>query len=209
MALLAVGTIHVSAQVPKATGPAGSGQELGRKQVELVRRVNAYFNQVTSLKGSFVQTGADNKRQRGIFYITRPGRFRFEFSPPTRIVIISDGTYVAIQDLDLRTDDRWDLSYTPFRALLQKEVDLLRDARILEIDEAQDTITIAFEDKGGEASSRIHLFLASKPALQIKAWITKDAQGLDTRIDLTDVQTTDAPDPRLYDPSLQLERQRR
>src|ERR1700730_15186022 len=117
------------------------GQELGKKQVDLIRQVNTYFNQLTILKGSFIQTSADNKRQRGKFHIMRPGRFRFEFSPPSKIVILSDGQYVAIQDRDLKTDDRWDLSYTPFRALLQKEVDLLRDARILEIDEAQDTIT--------------------------------------------------------------------
>jgi outer membrane lipoprotein-sorting protein len=120
----------------------------------------------------------------------------------------SDGQYVAIQDHDLNTDDRWDLNYTPFRALLQKEVDLLRDARILEVLEADDTITIAFEDKGGEPSSRIRLFLASKPTLQIKAWITKDMQGLDTRIDLTEVRPTEEPDTKLFNPALKLERQR-
>ena len=52
--------------------------ELSPKQVELVRQVNGYFNQLTILKGTFTQTSADNKRQRGKFHIMRPGRFRFE-----------------------------------------------------------------------------------------------------------------------------------
>jgi outer membrane lipoprotein-sorting protein len=186
----------------------GSGQQLSKKQVERVGQINAYFGQLTSLKGTFLQTDAENKRQRGHFYISRPGRFRFEFNPPSRVVILSDGRYVAIQDHDLNTDDRWDLSYTPFRALLQKDVDLLRDARILELQEAEDTITIAFEDKAADASNRITLFLASKPALQLKGWITKDQQGLDTRVDLTEMQTIAEPDARLFDPALRLERQR-
>src|SRR5215471_21611913 len=133
-----VAGLGVSAQEAKkpASAPA-TGQELSKKQVDLVRKVSAYFNQITSLKGSFLQTSADNKRQRGKFFITRPGRFRFEFNPPSRVVIISDGQYIAIQDRDLSTDDRWDLGYTPFRALLQDNVDLLRDARVLEAEEKE------------------------------------------------------------------------
>lgn len=193
---------------PAASQAAGSGQQLSKKQSELLGRISAYFNQVKSLKGTFVQTSADNKRLRGHFYIVRPGRFRFEFNPPSRVVILSDGQYVAIQDHDLNTDDRWELSYTPFRSLLQKDVDLRRDTRILELQETEDTITLAFEDKGADASNRITLFLAAKPALQLKGWITKDQQSLDTRIDLTEMWAIDEPDARLFDPALRLERQR-
>ena len=205
-ALAGLVAVSVSAQEAKRMLPTGSivngsGQKLDKKQEEIVLRVNAYFNQLTSLKGSFVQTGADNKRQRGKFHISRPGRFRFEFNPPSKVVIISDGNYVAIQDRDLNTDDRWDLGYTPFRALLQKDVDLLRDAHILEAHEADDTIAIAFEEKSGDAAGRIKLFLTARPSTQIKAWIVTDTQGLDTRVDLTRVLATDEPDARLFDPA--------
>jgi len=206
LALAAFLGASVSAQEAKRMGHTGSitggpSQELNKKQVEIVRKVNAYFSQLTSLKETFVQVGADGKRQRGKFHISRPGRFRFEFNLPSRVVIISDGKYLAIQDRDLNTDDRWDLGYTPFRALLQKDVDLLRDAHITEAQEADDTITVAFEDHSGDALSRIKLFLAAKPATQIKAWIVKDAQGLDTRVELIDVSITDEPDVRLFNPT--------
>ena len=101
----------VSAQEAKRVEPTGSigggsSQELSKKQVEIVRKVNAYFNQLTGLRGSFVQTAADSKRQRGKFLISRPGRFRFEFNLPSRVVIISDGKILR-SDRDLNTDDRW------------------------------------------------------------------------------------------------------
>ena len=190
-------------QEAKGVGPTGSIAGVRTKgQIELVHKVNAYFNQLTSLEGTFVQVGADNKRQRGKFYISRPGRFRFEFNLPSRVVIISDGKYIAIQDRDLSTDDRWDLGYTPFRALLEDSVDLLRDARVLEVEEAHDTISIVFEDKGGDSSSRIRLFLAAKPTVQIKGWIAKDAQGFDTRTDIIEMRVPSGQlDPHLFDPA--------
>jgi outer membrane lipoprotein-sorting protein len=203
--LVTFGAQRLAAQEAKRTDPAatagGNGQTLNRKQTELIRKADAYFNQITNLKGTFVQTGPDNKHQRGKFYISRPGRFRFEFNLPSRVLIISDGKYVAIKDRDLNTDDRWDLGYTPFRALLQKDVDLIRDTHILEAQEADGNIVLSFEDKGGDASSRIKLFLAAGPPVQMKAWIVKDAQGLDTRVDVSEMVSIEEPDAELFNPA--------
>jgi outer membrane lipoprotein-sorting protein len=187
--------------------PAEGAQPLTSRQVELVRQVNDYFNQLTMLHGSFDQTSADGKRQRGKFHIMRPARFRFDFAPPNRVVVISDGRYLAIQDYSLNTDDRKDLAQTPFRPLLQAKVDLLRDALISEATEAGDTITIGLDDASGEIGS-LKLFLSSKPVMQLKGWITRDNQNLDTRVDLSDVQPLSAIDQRLFDPSSRLERNR-
>jgi outer membrane lipoprotein-sorting protein len=203
LCFLLAAPVSAQAQEAKTVGPTGSlAMPLNGKQIELVRKVNAYFNGLTTLQGTFVQTEADQKRQRGKFYLSRPGRFRFEFNPPSRVVIISDGKNLAIQDRDINTDDRWDLSYTPFRALLAANVDLLRDSRVLEASETADAIAIAFEDKDGDSSTRIRLFLAARPALQLKGWIAKDAQGFDTRTDLVELRVPTGPlDANLFDPA--------
>jgi outer membrane lipoprotein-sorting protein len=189
-------------KIPTPAIADGSSIALSKEQTELVRKVTAYFNQLTNLNGTFVQTSADSKRQRGRFYISRPGRFRFEFNLPSKVVIISDGQYISIQDRDLNTDDRWELGYTPFSALLQKDVDLLRDTRILEARQSDNTIVIAFEDRGGETSNRVTLFLTATPEVQVKGWIVKDAQGLETRIDLTEILGVGELDAKLFDPAL-------
>jgi outer membrane lipoprotein-sorting protein len=181
-----------------------SGEEFDKKQTELIQRVGAYFNQMSEIKGSFVQTSADNKRQRGKFYFKRPGRFRFDYNPPSRLVILSDGKHMAIQDLDLRTDERIDLDYTPFRVLLRKDVDLLRDARILEVGEVDDVIVLALQDRSPDTAGRIKLFLAKKTELELKEWITTDAQGLDTRVELTEVSKAQDLDPAMFKPANQI-----
>jgi outer membrane lipoprotein-sorting protein len=193
--------------VVRQSGTSEKADRLTQRQVELVRRVNGYFNKLTMLEGSFIQLSADGKRQRGKFHLMRPGRFRFDFAPPNRTVIISDGKYLSIQDYNLDTDDRRDLDQTPFRPLLGEHVDLVRDALISDVTEAGDMIAVAFSDLGGEAGS-VRLFLATKPVMQLKGWIIRDNQNLDTRVDLTDVQVVSGIDPKLFDPSSRLERRR-
>jgi outer membrane lipoprotein-sorting protein len=175
-----------------------AGEELDKKQVEIIKKVSSYFNQMTELKGAFVQTSADNKRQRGKFYVQKPGRFRFDYSAPSKLVILSDGVYMAIQDADLKTDDRFELDRTPFRVLLRKDVDLLRDANILEVKEVDDVIILSLQDKNPDNAGKIKLFLAHKPQIELREWITTDAQGLDTRVELTEVSKAEALDPSLF-----------
>jgi outer membrane lipoprotein-sorting protein len=178
----------------------GDGQEFDAKQLDIIQKVTNYFNQMGDVKGSFAQLNPDGKRQRGKFYFKRPGKFRFEYSSPSRQVIVSDGKYLAIQDHDLKTDDRYGLDQTPFRVLLRKDVDLLKDAKILEVGETDDRIVLALQDKAPDTVGKIKLFLQRKQPHDLREWITTDSQGLDTRIELGDLQKVDDLDPNLFVP---------
>ena len=54
------------------------------------------------------------------------------------------------------------------------------------------------EDKSPEFSRPDKLFLATKPALELKEWVTTDAQGLDTRIELSELVKTEDLDGNLF-----------
>jgi len=181
----------------KKIGNMAEGQ-LNDKQIQLIQKVSTYFNQMSSLKDDLVQTTVGGNRLRGKFYVKRPGRFRFDFDRPSRLVIVSDGQHVAIQDHDLKTDDRWALDQTPFGVLLREDVDLLRDARFYEVEDADDAIIISFEDKRQQAPGALKMFLAKKPTLELKKWITKDLQGLDTTIELSGIVRTDNFPPDFF-----------
>ena len=176
------------------------GQEFDAKQLDLIQKINVYFNLMGEMKGAFVQTSADNKRLRGKVFFKRPGQFRFEYNLPSRQLIVSDGKYIAIQDHDLKTDDRPSIDNTPFRVLLRKEVDLLRDARILEVGETEDRMFLALQDKNPDTQGRIKLFLQKRPSPELKEWITVDAQGLETKVELLDFAKTEGLDSNLFVP---------
>jgi outer membrane lipoprotein-sorting protein len=169
--------------------PANSagGISLDARQTELVNKVSGYFSGLSTLEGRFIQTSADNKQMKGKFYVKRPGRFRFDYARPSRQIVISDGRYLAIQDLDLNNEDRVALDETPFRLLLRTDVNLVRDARIMEVQESEDLIVVGLEDKNPNSPGQIRLYMTTKPELELKEWVTKDAQGLNTRVEVSDL----------------------
>lgn len=172
-----------------------SGITLDQRQLEIVQKVNTYFNALDNLSGRFVQTSADGKVMKGKFAMKRPGRFRFDYSRPSLQVIISDGRNLAIQDHDLNNEDRVELDQTPFRLLLRKEVDLVRDARISEVTDSGDTLALTVQDKSPDTNGKIRLVFSNVPAFELKEWVTKDAQGLDTRVEVGDLDRTQEIDP--------------
>lgn len=165
-----------------------SAVTLDENQTKLVESVSGYFNTMKTLQGRFVQTGADGEVMKGKFKMKRPGMFRFDYSRPSRQVIISDGSYLAIQDHDLNNEDRVELDQTPFRVLLRADVNLIRDAVISEVQENDGSLLLAIKDKNPDTPGKIRLVLAKEPELQLKEWITTDAQGLDTRVEVESVQ---------------------
>lgn len=187
-----------SAQVAPESAAGAAEPALDEKQTNAVKTVSTYFNALENLKGSFVQTGPDKKRMKGKFYVQRPGRFRFDYSLPSKQIIISDGVYLAIQDMDLNVEDRFSLDQTPFRLLLRKDVDLLRDAKIGEVRTEGDVILLTLQDKDPDAPGKIKLTIASKPEITIKEWTTTDAQGLDTRVEVSDLVKGEEVDAALF-----------
>lgn len=176
----------------------GGGVQLDDKQMAALRAVSKFFNDTKQLKGNFAQTNPDGKRMRGRFSLKQPGRFRFDYGFGSKLVILSDGNMLAIQDRDIDTDDRLELDRTPFRILLRKDVDLVRDARIFEVQDVDDLVIVAIADKSPDAPGKIRLFFTKKPTLELKEWVTTDAQGADTRVEVGDLNRAEELDDGLY-----------
>ena len=185
---------------PMTTTVTPAGTVLDEKQTAALKEVNKYFNDLKQLKGTFNQINADGKKLRGKFLIKQPGKFRFDYASGSKMIIVSDGKYLSIQDLDLKTDSSWELDRTPFRLLLRKDVDLFRDATILEIQDVDDLIIVSIQDKSPDTPGRIKLFLGKKPTLELKEWVTTDAQGIDTRTEVADLNRKDDIAAELFTP---------
>lgn len=207
---LALGAIHVLAQEKKGppsspvggwtptTSADGKAGAITPAQTEIVKQFSAYFNGMQTLRGSFVQTDPDSKRTRGTFLVKRPGKFKFVYGGGTKKVVVSDGKMLAIQDHDLLNEDMVEVDNTPFRILLRKDVDIIRDARILDAQEAEDLLTITVQDKSPDAPGRIQLFLTRQPKPQLKEWVITDAQGLRTRVEVSGITQNEPIDDKEF-----------
>jgi outer membrane lipoprotein-sorting protein len=160
---------------------------IGEEQTKAVDRINAYFNGITNLQGSFEQLDATNKQSSGRFYVQRPGKIRFDYAPPSALRIVADGSHLAIEDADLKTVEKYPIGSTPFKLLLSEAVDLARDSRIVGVESQEGTLAITLEDKSGDAAGSIRLVFENGAELQLKEWSITDAQNLTTRVTVTDV----------------------
>jgi len=165
----------------------GEDITLDAHQKAIVDKVSSYFSAIHTLQRSFLQTSADNRRMKGKFYISRPAHFRFDYARPSRQIVISDGRYLAVQDLALNNEDRVALDQSVFRFVLSSDVNLLRDAKIIQIEESPNSIAITLEDKDANVPGQLKLLLTTKPGLELKEWTTKDAEGIETRIEVSDL----------------------
>lgn len=211
MMLAAVSSTGMAQDAKKAPAPnpVGAGWtgvvtpepgtvQLTDKQIASLKRVTDYFNALQNLKGQFVQTNPDGKRLRGNLFVKKPGRFRFDYNRPSLQTVISDGKYLAVQDLDLKTDDRYELDRTPFRLLLREQVDLLKDANILDVQDVPEGLMVTLQDKSPDAPGKITLVFAPAPELELKEWVTTDVSNAQTRVELSNVDRKEEIDPNLF-----------
>jgi outer membrane lipoprotein-sorting protein len=168
------------------------------KQKALVAKVSTYLSSVQTLVGDFVQVGPDGRRTEGQFYIQKPGKVRFEYSPPSPVEIIADGKSVVVRDRKLATQQLWPLSQTPLRFLLSDHIDLMRDTNLVSVAADDTFVTIVIEESQTlVGTSRLMLMVGAKD-LQLRQWTVTDPQGFDTTVAVYNLDTTKKPDPDLF-----------
>ncbi|MDH7798014.1 MULTISPECIES: outer-membrane lipoprotein carrier protein LolA [unclassified Beijerinckia] len=163
-----------------------------------VRRANAYFNGITTLIGDFTQSGNDGRKTSGTLYLQKPGKLRFEYTKPSPLEVIADGTSVAIRNRKLATQDLYFIGQTPLKFLLKPNIDLARDTKILDVTQGPEVTSIKIEDKatfGG--TSRITLVFNSSD-FSLRNWVVSDPQGFETLVALSNVDLRKIPDPALF-----------
>ncbi len=152
-----------------------------------VNRISQFLNSFRTLQGEFTQISPRGRVSTGQLYIARPGRMRFEYARPNPIVIVSDGTWVAIRNRHRNKVDYFPLSKTPLRMILAEHVDLARDAIIQSVERRDDLLIVTLEDREKTVDGHLVLvFDERRNALQ--QWIVVDGQGRRTTVTLNRIQ---------------------
>jgi|SRR5579871_3182422 len=160
-------------------------------------RVSDYLNGIRTLKGSFAQTDPNGVVEAGSFYLSKPGRMRFEYNPPDPLLIVSDGDTVAVKNNKLGTVDRYPLVDTPLDLLLGDKIDLNHNLALTGMDELSDSIVIRARSQSSHAQGDISIVFSRSP-LGLRRWTVIDAQGLSTTVELKDVETGVALNDSLF-----------
>ncbi|ANP46323.1 LolA family protein [Candidatus Viadribacter manganicus] len=169
----------------------------GADRAEGLALANRSLNAVQRLQGRFIQSSPGGARASGMFYMQRPGRLRFQYDPPATLLIVADGSVVAMRDTELRTTERTPIRSTPLNLILGQTINLERDARVLRVSRAGPWLMITARDRSGQTDGQITLQFQG-PNAELRSWDVIDATGARTRITLSDITQPASFDRSLF-----------
>jgi len=163
-----------------------------------IARVEAYFNRISTLQSDFTQIGQDGRTATGKFFLRRPGRLRFAYDPPSKILVVADGLRLIYHDAELGQTTQVLIVQTPLAVLLDSPVDL-KSGRIsaAKVDRRPGTLRVTVLDRKKPEEGSMLLEFGDNP-LQLRNWRITDAQGQQTTIALANLEFDTAIRPDLF-----------
>ncbi len=182
----------------------GAGQPAPERHLDLSEAdraaldvISANLNGVATLKGAFVQIDPSGDVDQGTFYISKPGKMRFEYKPPSPTLIVSDGRTIAVTNTRLNTVDRYPLSETPLGLVLGNNIDLRHNPALVSVQHEQGSIVVGARTNNGMKRANISLVF-SDPGYELRQWTVIDNQGLTTTVALRDLVPGAVLSPSLF-----------
>ena len=176
--------------VALASPAAAEGAALDGDDRAAIARAEAYLNGLTTLQARFVQLDAAGEAATGLLQVKRPGRMRFEYDPPTPILLVSRGRELVYYDRDLKTATRLDWKDTPAWFLLADRVSLAPGGpyRVVDVHRSPGLLVFTAVDADAPEDGRIAVSFADRSGtLKLTGWVAVDALGQPTRVTLFNV----------------------
>ena len=164
---------------------------LSPADLALVNKATKYLQNLEEVEGRFEQTNPRGVVEPGDIFLKRPGKARFQYDPPSGLVVVSDGRNVSVWDSRLRTFDRTPLGATPLAILLARQVRLDQDVEVFRVGRYDDGFYLSARSASGQARTEgyITLVFGDNP-MQLRGWTLVDGQGQATRVKITSLTAT-------------------
>lgn len=174
-----------------------AGPALSPADQATVAAASAALAAVRLAQGAFTQINPNRSQSTGRFWISRPGRVRFEYDSPSPLLIVADGATVAIEDRALKTVDRAPLRATPLHFVLRNGLDIARDAVVQRVERTPEQALVTVRDRTGEADGLLTLIFTGDMR-SLSGWRVEPGAGGATQVFLRDVATPAVIDPKLF-----------
>ena len=194
--LSAAGLLAGAALLPRRAFAAHGN--FSADDVQDLDRISAYMNRLTTAEAKFTQIDQWGQMRDGAIYLSRPGRLRFEYLKPANdLVIIADGQWLYIQNNALKTTTHYDINATPLALLVKDKIDLSTEDEIVALHREPGQLGVTARDDKGLLQGEITLNF-SDPGIELRNWISKDAQGVMVQVSLRDFKEGVKLDPNLF-----------
>ena len=161
-----------------------------------LRRITAYLNGIHTMTARFRQSSSSGGTATGSLWMARPGRMRFEYDPPSPVLLISDRFYVYYVDKQLAQMSKVGLKSTPAWFLLRDPI-TFDDLLVTRFERSANTLTITVVDPAEPDKGSLTIVFSSQP-VALRQWTIVDQQRKVTTVSVSNVQIGVALDPGLF-----------
>lgn len=177
---------------------AAKPMELTAKQAASVNAISDFINSFKTMQGDFTQISPKGNLSRGVFYIAKPGKMRFEYAPPNPFLIVADGKWLTIKNTKKEKGDQFPLSQTPLRLVLGEQVDILKDTNIIDFQEQDGLTSVTLEDKESSLGGGQLTLVYDQTRKMLQQWVVIDGKGRRTTVTLENMEAGIKTDPKLF-----------
>ena len=195
--ILAATLLASAAPARAAPAPREAAETLSTTEAQDLAAVQSYLKSITSLRARFQQVAPNRQVSAGTMSLLKPGRLRFEYTPPTPILVVSDGTVITLIDYELKQVTRWPINDTPLRPLVRSDFMFGEDVEVLGIRRNAQWINVAITDPKKRDEGSMLLTFSRNP-LTLTEWQVLDERGQTTIVTLDALQTNVALDKSLW-----------
>lgn len=153
-----------------------------------IGRIEKNLAQTHSFQARFTQVAPDGKTSIGTVFLVRPGRVRFNYDPPSPLLLIANDDKVVFQDRSIDQVTTLPLRRTPLGLLLRPDPKFSGDVTVTSFREVAGEIQISVVRIDSPHEGELTMFFAPEP-FAFLGWTVHDAQGAVTQIRLSDVRT--------------------
>ncbi len=179
-------------------GTSGIGRAALRPaEKALIARIEAYLDGLRNLEARFTQIGPDGQVATGTFYLSRPGKLRIDYDPPSKLLLLATDWRLIFYDGSIQQVNTIPLAQTPLGFLLAEKVSLEGEVTVQELRQTANEIAITVTRSAAPDQGSVTLVFARKP-LELRRWRVIDPQGLATEVILEDMRTDVAFAPELF-----------
>lgn len=148
-----------------------------------VARVEAYLNNVGTLRSKFVQLSSGGRFAEGNIYIERPKKLRLEYTRPSNIQVYANGFWLAHVDTELEAVWHVPLKTTPASFLVREKITLSGDVTVRRVIRDAKTLSIEIVQTDEPDAGQFVMTFADNP-LSLRKWMVTDPQGVSTSVTL-------------------------
>jgi outer membrane lipoprotein-sorting protein len=152
-----------------------------------IARVEKYLNGMKALTARFLQVAPDGTTSEGKAWLVRPGRLRFQYDPPSPVLLVAGHGLMVFYDAQLNQTTNLPLSATPLGLLLQENLRLSGDVTVTGITRLPGQLQVTMVRTATPGDGSLTLIFADDP-LALRQWVVVDGQHQETRVSLFDIQ---------------------